>query len=302
MKKIISITIIILIIAMITGCSSEKPKETVLTIDPAGNEITIPEEINSIISMAPSITEVLVELGFGDKIIAVDNYSVNIPGLPDNIPSFDIMTPDAEQLTALNPDIIFATGMSKSDGTDPFKPIKDLGISIVYIPSSDSIEAIYDDIIFIAKTMQVSDKGNELVDEMKAKINEINEISKEITDKKTVYFEINGKPKLYSFGKGVFLNEMIELVGATNVLNNQDGWIAVSDEVIVASNPDIIFTNVNNTKNAVDEIKARPGWENINAVKNDNVYFIDKNSSSHPNHNIIKALEQIAEAIYPNIY
>lgn len=315
MKKNTSIAIAVLVIAtMLTGCTNEQPKEitatletpetsiTLPTTDRAGNEITSPEEINSIISMAPSITELLVDLGFGDKIIAVDKYSKDIPGLPEGIPNFDIMSPDAEQLVALNPDIVFASGMSMSKGTDPFKPIKDMGICLAYIPSSDSIQGIYDDIMFISEIVQVPDKGQELIDTMETKIAEIKEVASNITEKKTVYFEISGQPKLYSFGKGVFLNEMIEIIGATNVLADQDGWIAVSDEVIVAKDPDIIITNVDYLENAVDKIKSRTGWENTTAIKNNDVYFVDKDASSLANHNIVKALEQMAKAVYPDKY
>jgi len=315
MKKIISVSLaLLMIISMLTGCTSTKPEETKPTTDPtevsvtlpskdrAGNEINIPKEINSIISMSPSITEVLVTLGFADKIIAVDTYSTDIQGLPEGIPSFDMMSPDAEKLVALNPDIVFATGMSMSKGNDPFKPIKDMGICLAYIPSSDSIQGIYDDIMFISDVMQVSDKGQGIVESMKNKIAEIKKISGTITEKKTVYFEISARPSLYSFGKGVFLNEMIELIGATNILNDQESWIAVSDETIVAANPDVIITNVDYIENAVDEIKSRTGWENVTAIKNGDVYYVDKDASSLSNHNIVKALEQMAKDIYPDKY
>lgn len=272
--------------------------------DRAGNDVTIPAEINKIISISPSNTEMIVDLGFGDKLVAVDKYSGDIEGIPENIPYFDIMNPDVEQLVALEPDIIYATGMSMAKGNDPFKPIKDLGITVVYIPSSDSIEGIYKDIIFIADSLQVSEKGQEIVDNMKTKIEEFREIGSTIKeeDKKTVYFEIAGAPKLYSFGKGVFLNEMIELLGAKNILADQEKWIAVADEVVVAANPDIILTNVDYIENAVDEIKNRTGWDNVTAIKNNDVYFIERDASSLSNHNIVKALDQMAEVIYPEVY
>jgi len=270
--------------------------------DRAGNKIVIPSEINKIISISPSNTEIIVDLGLGDKLVAVDKYSGDIEGIPENIPYFDIMNPDVEQLVALEPDIIYATGMSMSQGNDPFKPIKDLGITVAYIPASDSIEGIYDDIMFIADSLQVSGKGQELADTMKTKIDTFKEIGSTIENKKTVYFEIAGAPNLYSFGSGVFLNEMIELLGAENILAEQEKWISVSDEVIVAANPDIILTNVDYIENAVDEIKNRAGWENVTAIKNNDVYYIDRDASSLSNHNIVKALEQMAEVIYPDVY
>lgn len=319
-RKFTLITIMLIIMTVLAACAGEQkqpqpieqPNQEVEqnqqdtaqlpAEDRAGNKITIPSEINKIISISPSNTEMIVDLGFGDKLVAVDKYSGGIEGIPENIPYFDIMNPDVEQLVALEPDIIYATGMSLSDGNDPFKPIKDLGITVAYIPASDSIEGIYKDIVFIADSLQVSGKGHELVDTMKTKIDEFKEIGSTIEDKKTVYFEIAGAPNLYSFGSGVFLNEMIELLGAENILAEQEKWISVSDEVIVAANPDIILTNVDYIENAVDEIKNRAGWENVTAIKNNDVYYIDRDASSLSNHNIVKALDQMAEAIYPDVY
>lgn len=319
-KKISLTIVLMLIMASLVACAKENtPLEPtnqeneqqeqpqvetpeLPTADRAGNEVKIPEEINKIISISPSNTEILVELGFGDKLVAVDEYSTDIEGIPAAVPQFDIMNPDVEQLVALSPDIIYATGMSMAKGNDPFKPIKDLGITVVYIPSSNSIEGIYEDIIFISETLQVKDKGVKIIDDMQIKINEYKEFGSKIENKKTVYFEIAGAPNLYSFGNGVFLNEMIEILGAKNILKDEDQWIAVSEEVIVAKNPDIILTNVEYIPNAAAEIMVRSGWENITAVKNNDVYNIDNDSSSLPNHNIIKGLDQMAKAIYPEVY
>lgn len=321
MKRKITLLIITLFIASIfAACTGEKAQtqspeqpgqETgqnqqeeakLPSADRAGNEITIPSEINKIISISPSNTEIIVDLGLGDKLVAVDEYSKGIEGLPENLTYFDIMNPDVEQLVALEPDIIFATGMSMAEGNDPFKPIKDLGITVAYIPSSDSIEGIYEDIMFIADSLQADGKGQELVDGMKTKIDEFREKGSAIKDKKTVYFEIAAAPNLYSFGSGVFLNEMIEIIGAENILASQEKWIAISDESVVAANPDVILTNVDYIENPAEEIKNRAGWGNITAVKNNDVYYIDNDASSLPDHNIVKALEQMAEAVYPEVY
>lgn len=316
-QKLTLIIIMMIVLASLAACTGKgqepaqqeqqeteqnQPKVNLPTKDRAGNEITIPEEINKIISISPSNTEMIVEMGYGDKLVAVDKYSGDIEGIPENIPFFDIMNPDVEQLVALEPDIIYATGMSMSDGNDPFKPIKDLGITVAYIPTSDSIEGIYDDIIFIADSLKTSDKGQNLVNNMKEKINEFKEFSSTIETKKTVYFEIAGAPKIYSFGSGVFLNEMIEIIGAENILADQEKWIAVSEEIVVAANPDVILTNVDYIENAVEQIKIRNGWEDVTAIKNNDVYYIDRDASSLSNHNIVTALDQMAQAIYPEIY
>ena len=314
-KYLIIATTIVIVTTLLLGCSTKtdqleeakSPQSTetnspLIMTDPAGNEITIPENIETIVSMGPSTTEVLVELGYADKIVASDTYSKDLGILAEDILYLDMMSPDIEQLIALDPDFIFATGMMMVEGTDPFVPVKDLGIEVAYVPSSESIEEIYEDILFTAQVLNEEEKGQEIIDNMKSEIESIKEIGDTITDKKTVYFEIASAPNIVSFGNGVFQNEMIEIIGARNALGDLDGWVSISDESIVAANPDVIITNVSYIDNPVEEIKSRAGWENINAIKNDEVYHIDDNKSSVPNHNIVIALKDMAKKIYPDKY
>ena len=95
---------------------------------------------------------------------------------------------------------------------------------------------------------------------------------------------------------------MIELIGAENIFKSENGWIAPSAESVIDKNPDIILTNVNYIDNPIQEIKDREGFENINAVKNNQIYQKDKNSSSRPSQHKIKALNEMAKAIYPDVY
>ena len=314
-KYLIIATTIVIVTTLLLGCSTKtdqleeakSPQSTetntaLVMTDRAGNEIRIPENIETIVSMGPSTTEVLVELGYADKIVASDTYSKDLGILAEDILYLDMMSPDIEQLIALDPDFIFATGMMMVEGTDPFVPVKDLGIEVAYVPSSESIEEIYEDILFTAQVINEEEKGQEIIDNMKSEIESIKEIGDTITDKKTVYFEIAAAPNMVSFGEGVFQNEMIEIIGARNALGDLDGWVSISDESIVAANPDVIITSVAYVDNPVEEIKSRAGWENINAIKNGEVYQIDDNKSSVPNHNIVITLKDMAKIVYPDKY
>lgn len=270
--------------------------------DREGNPMKLPEKTDKIVSMAPSITQTLVSLGLGEQIVAADKYSAEIEGLRADIPIFDIMSPDTEQLAVLKPDIIFATGMSKAGGDDPFKPITDMGVLMTYIPSSTSIEEIKADIHFLGEVTNTKEKADAVIIGME---NEINSITSKIKDSglhKKVYFEIASAPDLYSFGRDTFLTEMIEMLSGENILADQNGWVPISEEVVIAANPDIIFTNVNYIEDPVGEIKSRNGWDVINAVKENQVYAIDNNSSSQPNENIILAFKQMARAMYPDLF
>ncbi|WP_243155132.1 ABC transporter substrate-binding protein [Romboutsia sp. CE17] len=299
MKKILSI-FMILSMFIFSGCSSQGDRTVT---DREGTEVNIPTKIDKIISTAPSNTEVIMELGLGEKLVAIDKYSLDIEGINSEITKIDFSNPDAETIIGLEPDVVIASGHNKTGSAeDPFKAISEAGIPVVYIPSSDSIEGIYKDIEFIAEVVNEEEKGQEIIDEMKSKVSEIKAIGEKIEEKKTVYFEISPAPNLYSFGNATFLNEMIEIVGAKNIFSDEEGWISPTAESVINANPDVIITNASYMENPTEEIKSRDAWENITAIKNNAVYLVDKNASSRPSQNAIKALEEIAKAVYPEYY
>ena len=307
MKKLIALLLALLLTLALAGCGGNQPAPTPTdapaptpSAEPAPAEPTpaVPEKL---ISLAPATTQIIEALGLTDKLIAVDTQSpLYVEGLSE-LPQFDLMAPDIEQMAMLEPDVVFTSGMSYVED-NPFQALIDLGVRVIEIPTSDSIEAVKADIVFTAACLGREADGQALADEMQGTIDAIAAIGGTITEKKTVLFEIACLPYIYSFGSGTFLNEMIELIGAENVLGDQNSWLAVAEEAAVAANPDVILTNVNYIEDSVGEILARPGWENVTAVANGDVHYIDNGKSSLPNHYIVDALVEMALAVYPEEY
>jgi len=252
--------------------------------------------------MGPSNTEILVALGFGDQIIGIDTFSGAVEGVRPDLPAFDMMMPDVEQMIALAPDVIFATGMTQVEGLDPFEVVSEAGIEVVHVPVSASIAEIWADIRLIAAALGAEAAGEAMIEEMEREIDLIRSIALEVTEVRTVYFEIAAPPFMYSFGRGVFLHEMIELIGAVNAFADQNAWFFVADEAVLEVNPDVILTNVGYIDDPVGDILARSGWGTISAVADGRVYFIDPDSSSRPSHHIVRALWEMARAVYPELF
>ena len=281
--------------------ASSKP-----TQDRSGAPITLPETIDSIAVMAPSIAETVVDLGLGDKIVAIDTQTeaYALAGVPEGLPAFDMQAPDTEALAALEPDVVFVSGISIIEGENLFQPLVDMGVCIASIPTSNSIADIEADVAFLAACLGCEAQGEAIVDEMQAEIDAVAAIGAAVPEdeRKSVYFEISAAPYCYSFGEGVFLDEMLELIGADNVLAGQEGWLSVDEEAVVAADPDVILTSVNYIDDPVGEITARAGWEGVAAVQNGEVYAIDNKTSSLPNENVVQALREMAQAVYPDLY
>jgi iron complex transport system substrate-binding protein len=261
------------------------------------------EKPDRILTLAPSLTQIAQSMGYSDMIVGIDSYSEQYLLEPiENVMIFDMQNPDNETIMTLNPDIIFVSNLSMVDGANPFEPLLDAGITIVEIPSSNSLEAIKSDITYFAECMGAPEKAESIVAKMDADIAEIKAIGETITDKKTVHFEISALPYIYSFGSDTFLNEMITIIGAENVYASEVSWIAVSEESALAANPDVILTSTNYIDDPAGEIMSRSGWEAVTAIKNGEVYKLLSTQTDIPNQFAIEVLYEMAKTVYPDEY
>lgn len=270
--------------------------------DREGGVVQVPDSINTIVSAAPSITEILTGLDVGNKIIAADIYSSDVEGIDHEICTIDFANLNIEELAALSPDVVIISGMSMGGADDPYAALKDAGVNVIYIPTSSSIESVKLDIEFLAGYTGAEARGAELIADIETAVSEITLKASGISQKKKVYFEMGAAPYLYSCGSGTFIDEIITLIGAENIYSGEEGWLSNSEESVIAADPDVIITNVAYDGYDFNEIKSRAGWENISAVKNSAVYCVDANATSRPSQHIIEGIMAVAEAVYPEIY
>jgi iron complex transport system substrate-binding protein len=167
---------------------------------------------------------------------------------------------------------------------------------------SRSIDEIYLDIAFIAELLNAESEGEKLIESMKQQIAKIKENALKIESPQTVYFEISAAPLMMTFGKDSFIHDMITVIGARNIFENENWLVTPSAEAIIERNPDVILTNVFYIENPIEEIKARLGFNHIGAVANNRVYQIDNDSSSRPSARVILALKQMQEAVYKDLF
>lgn len=291
-----------------TDVATDVTTPAVSAKDRAGNDILIPAKVERIVSMAPSVTELLIDLGYANKIVACDTYSGYssfAEALYTGIPQFDMMAPDNEQIIALAPDIVFTTGMSYAKGDDVYAAVKAAGVCVADIPSSDSIEGIKEDILFIGETIGAQDKAKELtakMDEFKA---QVESAVAGISEKKTVLYVMSvptpDYPDVYTCGKGTFMDEVFTMVGTQNIAGDIEyQWPALSEEQIIAADPDVIIVGDTYTPDAVNAVLAISGWQNIKAIKNKAVYAIDGDAFNQPNQYVMNSAYEIGAAVYPN--
>ncbi|MDX8359775.1 ABC transporter substrate-binding protein [Cytobacillus sp. IB215316] len=272
--------------------------------DGLGNDVTIEEEPQAIVSLIPSNTEIAFALGLGDKMVGVGDWADYPPEVAD-IARVGGTEFNVEKVISLNPDVVLAHASSAHSSTEGLQQLRDAGINVVVVNNATSFKAVYDSIKMIGVVTGTEENADKIISDMTEKLNLIKEKSAEIkeADQKVVWIEISQAPDLFTTGKGTFMHEMLEAIGAINAAGDQEGWPQFTEEDAVLLKPDVIvITYGYYVDNAVDQVLARDAWQEVPAVKNKLVFDINSNLVTRSGPRLIEGVEELAKAVYPDIY
>lgn len=270
--------------------------------DDRGVEVEFKEVPKTVVSLQPSNTEILFALGAGDKIVGATEYDT-YPEEAQKIERVsDSVKFNSERILTLKPDVVIAYTTGNEETLTALKGLEDAGIKVFAIQSATSFDDVYGDIQQIATVMGIKDKGDKLNEDIKAKIADVQAKLKEVKKPKNIYLEISPKPDLYTPGSGTFQQEILNAANVNNVFADLQSWAKVSEEDIIAKNPEVILTTVSYVKDPAAEILSRDGWNSITAIQNKAVYYIDTDISNRPGPRIGEAVELIAKATYPELF
>lgn len=267
------------------------------TVTAANGTVEIQETPNAIVSLSPTATEMLFAIGAGDQVVAVDDQS----NYPDTAPVTDLtgFSPNVEAIVAYDPDLVVIT----FDPGDLVASLDSLGIPVLLDPAAASIEDVYDQIGQLGTATGHQQEALDLVDRMSSDIDQILlDTASSIPDGQnlTYYFELD--PTYYSVTSSTFIGQLVGMLGLENIADPADadgfGYPQLSAEYILDADPDLIF--LADTKccgQSPETVAERPGWDNLTAVTDGNVFALDDDVASRWGPRIVDFLDTIANAV-----
>lgn len=300
-KLILTIAFLLLILSSLLSFSFTEASNYPLTIiDDTGSAVTIPEEPQRIISIAPSNTEILFSLGLENKIAGVTNYC-NYPEKANNIEKIGEMTPlNLEKIASLKPDLILGYGLYQ---LGEIAPLKEAGYNIVIVEPW-SINETLKSIRMVAAICGITEKGNSLVESLTQRINKIKT--------KTSNIDISQRPKIFvggiyetiwTPGEGTLFNELITLAGGRNIAASLPGWVKISPEFVAKEEPEIVIIPIGamglmDEANIKENISKRTGWSNIPAIKSGKIFVVNEDLFYRAGPRLMDGLEKLYEIFY----
>jgi iron complex transport system substrate-binding protein len=290
--------------------------------NPVRNPTSRPKKI---VSLAPSNTEILFAIGAGDKVVGVTDYC----NYPDDLKVWieagkltrvgGYWNPSVETIMALKPDLVLiSTTQCKIKQneckvncsrrceitTEVANRLRNLGLNVLIL-APHGMNDVLDNISLVGRAVGNVAEANNLIEKLRTRINRVTEESKVMPNRPKLYFEVWNKPYI-SVNSGNWIGDLINLAGGTNIFGKAaTEWPIIRSEDIIRMDPEILvfpfIADVPRFWGSFEDVRKRPGWKDISAVKNGCLYEIPRDLISRPGPRLVESLELLAEIIWTKI-
>jgi iron complex transport system substrate-binding protein len=276
--------------------------EPIKLTDGLGRSIELAAPAQRVISIAPSNTEILFALGAGQQIVGREEMS-DYPAEAKNVTSIGSVFQkiNTEAIVALKPDLVLA---AEINSPEQVKALEDLKLNVYYLPNPKTFDDLYANLETVGKLTGRSAEAAKLNESLTARYDAVMQKLSQAKDAPTVFYEIDATDptKPYTSGPGTFIDLVIALAGGKNIGGSlKDAFAQISSEELVKQNPDLIVLGDALYGVTPESVAQRPGWDALNAVKNNQVFAFDDNLISRPGPRLIDGLEQMAKLIHPEL-
>jgi iron complex transport system substrate-binding protein len=253
--------------------------------------VRITKRPKRIVSLSPTATEMLFEIGAGPQVIAVDDQS----SFPASAPRTKLSgyTPSVEAIVGYKPDLVVMSQDDKATAA-----LRTLKIPVAVQTSAVAFNDSYRQIRELGVLTGHRTRSNSVVATMKSRLDKA--VAGAPKTKVKVFHELDNT--LYTVTSSTFIGQVYAAFGVVNVADaapgGESGYPQLSAEYLVKSNPDVVFlADSKCCAQSADTVIARPGWSEIAAVKNKAVVTLDDDVASRWGPRLPELFEAIAAGL-----
>ena len=267
-------------------------------VDDAGHRIYLAKAPTRVVSLAPSITEMLFAIGLDEQIVGVTEFC-DFPATAKLKAKVGYSNPSAEALIALRPELVLAPRDFLRP--DLQRKLEQLKIPL-FVLEARTVEDILLQIHTLGKMFEKDSTANELTQRMRQRIADIRH-KVETPPARRVLYVLNSQP-LITVGPGSFIHQMIGLAGGVNIAAETGmAYPKLSMEAVLKDDPEVLIFPSGEVETVPrSEQQQWRRWDSLTAVKEQRFHEVSSNLLNRPGPRVVEALEQLARAIHPEIF
>ncbi|NJN36246.1 MAG: cobalamin-binding protein [Nitrospiraceae bacterium] len=267
-------------------------------VDDAGHRIYLAKPPARIVSLAPSITEMLFAIGLDEQIVGVTEFC-DYPAAAKSKAKVGYSNPSAEALIALRPELVLApSDFLRPDFQAKFDQLK----IPLFVLEARTLEDILLQIHTLGKMFEKVTAAHDVTQRMRQRIAEIQRKVKTSPARRVLYV-LNSQP-LITVGPGSFIHQMIGLAGGINIAAQAGmAYPKLSMEAVLKDDPEVLIFPSGEVETVPrSEQQQWLRWDSLSAVKQRRFHEVSSNLLNRPGPRVIDALEQLARAIHPEVF
>jgi len=268
-------------------------------IDHAGRHVILQKLPESVVSLAPSLTELVYLVGKEEILKGATEYS-DYPAAAKKLPRVgSYVRLDLEKIVALKPDLCLAV----KDGNPRHivEKLTDLGIP-VYVVDPRKLADIPSTIEEIGKLLGAENRAEKVAASIRHRIAAVSERTSQAETRPLVFFQVDAAP-IVAVGSNSFINELIEVAGGVNLTAGDVPYPRYSWEDVLVLRPEVVVTTSMAGGYTPEALLAEwHRWTQLPAVRDNRVYVVDAGFFDRPTDRLITGLEKLARIIHPELY
>jgi len=289
----------------VTQTTTSTVTETVQLIsvtDDAGITYTFDGAVDTIVSMAPAITEIVYFVDAGEKLVGRTDYC-NYPEEVSEVESIGgYYDPNKEKILLLNPDVVLADSIQCTTGDVEW--LQSHGLTVIVIAPSD-IEGVMRDIMLVGELLGHHSLAADVVAGLQNRIDAVCSALGGLDEaEKPSVLHITWFDPLWTTGKYTFLDIIIGMTGGVNVFADVEWDVQVDLEQAVIRNPDIItvVTDHGSESSFYAVVAEDSPFKETNAYLNGHIYIVDSDIVCRAGPRIVDALEIYTGLLHPDLF
>jgi iron complex transport system substrate-binding protein len=289
------------LLCLLAACGNPSPSTTraaadrpVTLVDDGNRKVILPRPARRVISLVPSVTETIVALGAGDRLVGRTRYDrdTSLARLPVVGGGQD---PSLETMVGLTPDLVVSWFSMERPETR--RSLDAAGITTLDVSLQDTSDA-FRAIALLGRALGETAEAERVLERLRDSLDATRRLAAAAPRPRVFYVVYNDPPM--TMGPETFIAQILDLAGGDNVFDDATtNWVTVSLEEVVRRDPDIVVLPVGEMPaNTLDRLRTEAGWRELRAVQSGCVVQVDVDVVNRPGPNLARAAEQLRVAIH----
>ncbi len=266
--------------------------------DDEGTQLRLEGPPQRLISLSPANTEIVFALGAGDRLVGrtdFDDYPPEAAELPAVATYTGVFL---ERVVELQPDLILAAGNNFTPAGDITR-MRELGLDVLVV-YAETVEQVLADILLIGRAIGAEGESAAVVSTMESRTAQVQRAVEAIAERPRVFYEIGAEPEIYGPAPDSFIADMVVLAGGEPITTSDPAVFSISVEQLVTLDPEIIILGDAAYGVCPEDVRARPGWSGMAAVRQGAIRPVDDIIVTRPGPRLGEGLAALALAIHPD--